>query len=122
MDRVDRVIPNVFDPNCGSRQVLDLLADKWAMLIIYGLVQGTQRYTELQRKIGGVSQKMLTQSLRNLERDGIVERKTYPVVPPRVEYRLTELGETLIEPLTAICHWSEAHLSEVLAARSRTSG
>src|SRR5258706_1070806 len=98
--------PNVFDPNCGSRQVLDLLADKWSMLAIYALANGTRRYNELQRMIGGVSQKMLTQTLRDLERDGIVARTVYPVIPPKVEYALTPLGVTLIEPLSAICKWS----------------
>ena len=111
--------PNVFKAECGSQQVLDLVADKWTALVIYALAQGTKRYSELQREIGGVSQKMLTQTLRSLERDGLVERKVYPVVPPKVEYSLTTLGRTLIEPLRAICKWAEAHLDQLLAARAR---
>ncbi len=111
--------PNVFDPGCGSQQVLELIANKWTALVIYALGRGTRRYSELQRQIGGVSQKMLTQTLRRLERDRLVERKVYPVVPPRVEYSLTPLGRTLIEPLRAICKWAEAHLGELQEARAR---
>jgi DNA-binding HxlR family transcriptional regulator len=111
--------PCVFDENCGSQQVLELIANKWTALVIYALAPGNRRFSELQRQIGGVSQKMLTQTLRRLERDGLVTRKVYPVVPPRVEYSLTRLGETLIEPLKAICKWAEAHLPELRAARAR---
>jgi DNA-binding HxlR family transcriptional regulator len=111
--------PNVFSANCGSQQVLELIADKWSALVIYALAQGTKRYSELQREIGGVSQKMLTQTLRSLERDGLVERTVYPVVPPKVEYSLTPLGRTLIEPLRSICKWAETHLRQLLAARAR---
>lgn len=77
------------------------------------------RYAELHREIGGISQKMLTQTLRSLERDGLVARKVYPVVPPRVEYSLTRLGRTLIEPLRGLCRWSEKHLAELQAHRAR---
>jgi len=110
---------SVCDPNCPSRQVLDLIANKWTAIIIYRLSRGTKRYSELQREIGGISQKMLTQTLRSLERDGIVNRKVYPVVPPMVEYSLTPLGETLIEPLSALCQWAEAYIPEVEAARNQ---
>ena len=105
--------PNVFDSRCGSQRVLGLIANRWTALIIYALADGTQRYSQLQRKIGGVSQKMLTQTLRRLERDGLVGRRVYPVVPPRVEYSLTPLGRTLTEPLQAICRWAEQHLPEL---------
>lgn len=111
--------PNVFDHNCGSQQALNLVADKWTALIIYTLSQGTKRYNQLQRDISGISQKMLTQTLRSLERDGLVERQVYPVVPPKVEYSLTSLGATLVVPLSTLCKWAEAHLSEVEAARTR---
>jgi len=102
---------------CGSRKALDRIADKWTALIIHVLSDGTKRNNELRRQITGVSQKMLTQTLRSLEDDGLVERKIYPVVPPKVEYRLTPLGRTLIEPLQAICKWAEKHLPELEAAR-----
>ncbi len=114
---MDKTKPNILNQQCGTREVLDLIADKWTAIIIYILAKGTKRYSELLREIDGVSQKMLTQTLRNLERDGIVERKVYPVVPPMVEYSLTPLGKTLVEPLKAICKWAETHLSEVQSAR-----
>lgn len=109
---------NVCNPDGTSRQVLDLIANKWTAIIIYRLSHGIKRYSELQREIGGISQKMLTQTLRNLERDGIVHRKVYPVVPPMVEYSLTSLGETLVEPLCTLCQWAQNHIPEVEAARS----
>jgi DNA-binding HxlR family transcriptional regulator len=114
--------PNVFDPNCGSRRVLDLIADKWTAIVVYALLRGTYRFSELHREVGGVSQKMLTATLRELERDGIVERTVYAEVPPRVEYALTPLGQSLSEPLAAICRWSEEHLAEIDAARARRMG
>src|SRR3989441_7171834 len=110
---------SVMDAQCPSRLVLDRIADKWTALIIQVLAHGTKRYAELQQRIGGISQKMLTQTLRSLERDGLVQRKVYPVVPPRVEYSLTRLGRTLIEPLRALCRWSEKHLAELQANRAR---
>ncbi|MGH2530664.1 MAG: winged helix-turn-helix transcriptional regulator [Thermomicrobiales bacterium] len=113
---------DVFDPSCGSRRVLDLIADKWTMIVVYALARGTYRFGQLQRAIGGVSQKVLTATLRNLERDGLVERRIYPVVPPHVEYSLTPLGETLIEPLSALRVWAEQHLDDVDAARARWEG
>jgi DNA-binding HxlR family transcriptional regulator len=109
--------PEVFTANCPTQQVLETIADKWSVIVIYVLSKGTRRYSELQRMIGGVSQKMLTQTLRKLERDGLVERHVYPVVPPKVEYSLTPLGKTLTELLRAICKWAEIHLEEIEAAR-----
>src|SRR5204862_4790492 len=94
--------PSVLDAQCPSRLVLDRIADKWTALIIQILARGTMRYAALQREIGGISQKMLTQTLRSLERDGLVQRTVHPVVPPKVEYSLTRLGRTLIEPLHAL--------------------
>lgn len=110
---------SVLNPACASRQVLDRIADKWTALIIRVLSEGTRRPGNLQRTIPGISQKMLTQTLRSLEDDGIVARKIYPVVPPRVEYSLTPLGRSLIEPLDALCRWAEKHLPELEAARAR---
>lgn len=110
---------SVLKPQCPSRVVLDRIADKWTALIIQVLANGTQRYAELRRTIGGISQKMLTQTLRSLERDGLVVRKVHPVVPPKVEYSLTRLGRTLIDPLHALCRWSERHLPELQANRNR---
>ena len=110
---------SVMDAQCPSRLVLDRIADKWTALIIQVLGNGTLRYAQLQRTIGGISQKMLTQTLRSLERDGLVQRKVHPVVPPKVEYSLTRLGRTLIEPLHGLCRWSEKHLAELEANRTR---
>jgi DNA-binding HxlR family transcriptional regulator len=112
-------VPSVLDPRCPSRLVLDRIADKWTALIIQILAGGTMRYAALQREIGGISQKMLTQTLRSLERDGLVQRTVHPVVPPKVEYSLTKLGRTLIEPLQGLCRWSEKHLGELQANRAR---
>jgi DNA-binding HxlR family transcriptional regulator len=109
--------PSVLDPECDARKVLDRIADKWTALIIHVLASGTKRHGELRRQISGVSQKMLTQTLRSLEDDSIVNRRIYPVVPPMVEYSLTPLGRSLIEPLEAICRWAEEHLPELEAAR-----
>src|SRR5204863_2882108 len=87
------------------------------MLVIYALSRDVRRHGELKRMIGGISQKMLTQTLRSLERDGIVGRQVYAVVPPRVEYTLTPLGKTLLDPLRSICRWAESHLPQVRMAR-----
>jgi DNA-binding HxlR family transcriptional regulator len=114
----NQIRPNVLDPACGSRQALNLIADKWTMLVVYVLAaHEVVRYGELHRQIGGVSQKMLTQTLRKMERDGIVNRKVFPVVPPKVEYSLTPLGNTLIKPLTALCRWAETNMARVEVSR-----
>jgi DNA-binding HxlR family transcriptional regulator len=111
---------NVFHQVCATRQVLDLIADKWTVLIVHALADGTKRYSELRHLIEGVTHKMLTQTLRMLENDGIITRKVYAVIPPKVEYTLTPLGETLLPVLEALCGWAEAHIEEVEAARQRT--
>ncbi len=105
------------DAQCPSRLVLDRIADKWTALIIQNLARGSFRYSALQREIGDISQKVLTQTLRSLERDGLVRRKVYETATPKVEYTLTALGRTLIEPLQGLCHWSEKHLAELEAHR-----
>ena len=111
--------PNVLSGVCPTLQVLDLIADKWTVLVIYLLSGGTKRYGELQRTIQGISQKMLTQTLRKLEDDGLVKRTVFPEVPPRTEYELTPLGRTLREPLGALCAWAQDHMVEVEKARAR---
>src|SRR5947209_7071409 len=92
---------------CPTRAVLATIADKWATLVIDLLGRGPQRFGALRRSIGGISQKMLTQTLRNLERDGLVARRVYPTTPPSVEYSLTPLGHTLSAPLGALRAWAE---------------
>ena len=103
---------------CPTRTVLDSIADKWATLIIDLLGEGPRRFGALRRAIGGISQKMLTQTLRNLERDGLVARRVYPTTPPSVEYSLTPLGATLATPIAEIRRWAEANIEQVLAARA----
>jgi DNA-binding HxlR family transcriptional regulator len=110
----------VMNSDCASREALDLIADKWTALVIRVLSTGTKRHSELRRGIDGISQKMLTQTLRTLEADGLVDRKIHPVVPPMVEYSLTPLGRSLTEPLEAICRWAEKHVPEIKAARARS--
>jgi DNA-binding HxlR family transcriptional regulator len=102
---------------CEVRRILDRIADKWSLLVISLLGQNTLRFSELRRQIDGISQRMLTLTLRNLERDGLVSRTVYPVVPPKVEYRLTTLGVTLIDPIRALVSWTGEHQDEIRAAR-----
>lgn len=108
---------NVFDPGCPSRALLEGLAEKWALLVVHLLAAGPARTAELRRQIGGISDKMLIQTLRRLERNGFVARRAYPEVPPHVEYSLTVLGASLSEPITALDRWIERHLAAVDAAR-----
>jgi len=112
---------NVLSPGCPSRLVLDRIADKWTAIIIQVLARGPMRYSALRREIGEISQKMLTQTLRSLERDGLVKRKVYPAAVPKVEYSLSPLGRTLLEPLQILCRWTEKHLSELEAHRNRAA-
>jgi DNA-binding HxlR family transcriptional regulator len=117
--------PCVLKAGCPSRAVLARIGGKWTALIIRSLAGRTLRYNELQREVAGISQKMLTQTLRALEEDGVIARKVYPVIPPMVEYSLTPLGRTLVKPLHAICEWAERHLPKIEANRKerlRTRG
>jgi len=116
---VTRVTPNPYDASCPSRGTLDRLGNKWSLLIVNLLRDRTMRFAELQREIEGISQKMLTQTLRGLERDGLAERTVYAEVPPRVEYRLTSMGQTLVGPISSVVKWTASHLDEIEAAQSR---
>ena len=107
----------VLDPGCGAREVFEVVSGRWGPLAIMALKEGKKRHGELRRELEGVSQKMLIQTLRNLERNGLVEREVHPVVPPKVEYSLTPLGASLQPLLEAVCQWSERHLGEVEVAR-----
>jgi DNA-binding HxlR family transcriptional regulator len=107
-----------FNALCPTRLVLNRIADKWTVLVVILLQDGTKRFSHLQREIDGISQKMLTQTLRGLERDGLVARTVYASVPPKVEYALTPLGHTLKDLLYAIKTWSEANIEEVLSAQN----
>jgi DNA-binding HxlR family transcriptional regulator len=104
--------------DCEVRQILDRIADKWSLLVIALLDKRRMRFTELRREIDGVSQRMLTVTLRQLERDGLVKRTVHPVVPPRVDYELTPLGASLHETIQARVTWTETHQRAIAAARS----
>jgi DNA-binding HxlR family transcriptional regulator len=108
---------SVYNRDCPARVMLDRLADKWTVLVIGQLATGTMRFAELRRAIDGVSQKMLTSTLRDLERDGLVKRQLYASVPPKVEYSLTPLGSSLVNQMKGLCLWAEEHIDQVLKAR-----
>lgn len=108
---------DVFMAECPTRRLLDSLSDKWMGLVLCALGEGTRRHSELARRIAGVSQKMLTQTLRTLERDGLVTRTITPMVPVRVDYALTPLGRNLLPVMVAMKRWAETHMDEVDAAR-----
>jgi DNA-binding HxlR family transcriptional regulator len=104
------VVPDVVEERCATRQALERLASKWRVLLIYVLLTGPQRHAELRRRIPGITQKVLTETLRDMEQDGLVERRVLKPAPPQhVEYALTSLGKTLQEPLAAICAWATEH-------------
>ncbi|MFE3653171.1 winged helix-turn-helix transcriptional regulator [Streptomyces sp. NPDC057579] len=103
---------------CPARQLLDRISNKWVSLLVNALADGPQRYSDLSRQLVSVSQKMLTQTLRTLERDGLVERTVTPAVPVRVDYALTPLGKGLLPVMQAIKNWAEDNMDEVLAART----
>jgi DNA-binding HxlR family transcriptional regulator len=109
---------DAFAASCPSRRLLDTIGDKWASLVIVALgLEGRMRYSQLSARIDGVSQKMLTQTLRSLERDGLLTRTVTPSVPVRVDYELTPLGLSLLEPIRHLKEWAEEHMPEVDRAR-----
>jgi DNA-binding HxlR family transcriptional regulator len=110
---------DVFEPGCAARTALERVTDKWAVLLILLLKERPYRFNQMRRTVGGVSQKMLTQTLRNLERDGLVRREVYATTPPQVEYTLTPLGLELCRALDGMREWAESHVQEVLDARER---
>ncbi|WP_328453352.1 MULTISPECIES: winged helix-turn-helix transcriptional regulator [unclassified Amycolatopsis] len=107
---------DLFLADCPARLALDLIADKWTAVVLYGLSQGPVRHGELVALIGGISRKVLTQTLRRLEAHGLIRRHAYAEVPPRVEYELTSLGATLIEPIHVLTEWARANGEAVLDA------
>src|ERR1700722_7597880 len=109
----------IYDESYPTRRLLELIGDKWTPIIVYILGQGTKRFHQLQRHLPDVSKKMLTQTLRALERDGLLKRKGYAEVPPRVDYDLTPLGRTFLEPVTSLCAWAQAHRADLRAAHTK---
>ncbi|GLQ87220.1 winged helix-turn-helix transcriptional regulator [Dyella flagellata] len=103
----------------GTRKILDRIGDKWSLYLIITLANGVRRFNELRRGIDGISQRMLTLTLRGLERDGLVTRTMYPTIPPRVDYELTELGRTLLEPVMALVSWADTNKSVIAKAQKR---
>lgn len=112
---------NLFDPNCPSRDVLELIGSKWSMLLLCALYDSKSRTGQLKRTLNGISQKMLTQTLRQMQQNGIVRRISYPEVPPRVEYELTELGYSLAELVVKMEQWIVKHHSVILKERKKCS-
>ena len=107
---------------CPVRGVLDKLGDKWSMLVILELSAGEHRFSELRRRIPDISQKMLTQTLRILQRDGLIAREVFPTVPPAVSYGLTAMGQSLLEPFGALVAWADRHHGAVIESRARFDG
>jgi DNA-binding HxlR family transcriptional regulator len=108
---------NVLTATCPSRTSLARIANKWTAMVVSALGDGRLRFSDLRTKVDGISGKVLTDTLRELERDGLVSRHVFAEVPPRVEYELTALGQTLHAPLRALGDWAEQHIEEVLTAR-----
>jgi DNA-binding HxlR family transcriptional regulator len=115
---VKREIRDVLYPNCPIRNVISRFGDKWSMLVLFTLHKyGVLRFRDLRRNIPDVSQKMLTETLRKLEADGLVKRKVYPEVPPKVEYHLTDRAETLIPLLSSLLHWAIDNMEDIIKDR-----
>ncbi|GAA3218861.1 helix-turn-helix domain-containing protein [Actinocorallia longicatena] len=114
-----RTAYNAYVAECPARALLDRISDKWVSLLLIALAESPQRYSDLSRTVAGVSPKMLTQTLRAMERDGLVARTVTPEVPVRVDYALTALGETLLPVMRAIKTWAETHMPDVAEARTR---
>lgn len=115
---MDTALPHVGETrSCEIRDVLDRLSDKWSLLVVELLGTGTRRFSELRRAIDQISQRMLTLTLRRLERDGLVRRTVHPVVPPQVDYELTPLGATLLDAIAPLVTWTREHREQVATAR-----
>jgi DNA-binding HxlR family transcriptional regulator len=112
-------IISIKDRALQSRDALELLSDKWRITVLHVLREGPLRTGQIQAGIDQISPKMLTQTLRGMERDGLIHRKVYSVMPPRVEYELTEMGHSVLTPLQELCHWAKAHVAERDAARKQ---
>ena len=110
---------NILEAECFNRHILDIIVNRWTSLIFYALSSGPKRYNQLKRMIEGISQTMLTSTLRKLERHGLVHREIFPVIPPKVEYSLTPLGETLIPIFEQIYQWTGDHMHEIESAQGK---
>lgn len=108
---------DVYAKNCPSRMILDRISNKWSMLILNRLREEKVRFNQLRREIDGISQKVLSQTLKNLERDGLIHREAFPTVPVTVEYSITDLGRTLSDTVHILTHWAEKHYDRVIQAQ-----
>ena len=117
LETPDGVVLDPYRDGCPTRRILDRIGDRWTVLIVGSLADGPRRFSELLRRVQGISQKMLTQTLREMERDGLVTRQVFPQVPVRVQYELTTAGASLLAPLKALEDWSIAHFTEVHEAQ-----
>lgn len=108
----------VYDNEYPARRLLDVVGNRWTPIVIFILGRGTKRYGEMQRHLPDISKKMLTQTLRALEEDGLLKRTVYAQVPPRVDYELTALGRVYLEPVTALCRWATKHIKELEVVES----
>lgn len=111
--------PTLLDACSAVRAILNRIGDKWSVLVVMALCRGPQRFNELKRAVGGITQRMLTLTLRGMERDGLITRKVFPSTPPRVEYALTELGESLRAPVEALGTWAVMNEDRIAAAQAR---
>ncbi|MGH3585863.1 MAG: winged helix-turn-helix transcriptional regulator [Pseudonocardia sp.] len=109
---------DLFDPDCPTRLALDRIGDKWTVLVVLLLSDGPMRFSQLRGLLGRVAPKVLTQTLRRMERDGLITREVFAEVPPRVVDELTDLGHSLLEPIAAIADWAEVHVSRITAAQA----
>lgn len=111
---------DVFATECPSREVLQHVTSRWGVLVLVALRDGTHRFSALRRKIGGVSEKMLAQTLQTLEKDGFVNRVSHPVIPPHVEYSLTPLGEPIAQQIESLANWIETHIGQIIQAQQQS--
>jgi DNA-binding HxlR family transcriptional regulator len=114
---IKKMPANVMDPECPSRVVFQRVGDKWAALVVQVLADGPVRFSELRKLVQVITPKVLTQTLRTLERDGLITRKVFAQIPPRVDYQLTELGRSLLGPLSVLREWAETNVPSILDAR-----
>jgi len=119
---MDDWLGNVFDTECPTRIVLDRIGDKWTVLVVAALAEGPLRFTVLRDRVGGVTGKVLTSTLRSMLRDGLVKRMAYATVPPKVEYQLTELGVSLREPIDQLRAWAERNVAQIVRNREAHDG
>lgn len=112
-----QLAPDAFARDCASRVVLDRIGDRWTVLVVVALADGRLRFSELRTRIEGITPKVMTQTLRALERDGLITREVFAEVPPRVEYELTELGRDLLAPIDAVRIWAEQHANRIVENR-----